>query len=205
MDDRLIVLWLFFAQGLMGAFDTLYYHEWKARLPGLGPQGYPELRLHGVRSIVYSLLFAYLPWLRPEGTFALVVMALIFLEIAITLADFVVEDAVRSSIGGVAAGERVSHGVMAIIYGAVLAHLLPVLWMDAQQNTALRWQPVEAPQWLSFVFILMALGVCFSGIRDLLATTGNQLAQWPWASGGASHSSPSQVDSQRDNNQPMGE
>jgi hypothetical protein len=29
-------LWLLAAQGLIGAFDTVYYHEWRARLPALG-------------------------------------------------------------------------------------------------------------------------------------------------------------------------
>ena len=180
MDDRLMVLWLFFAQGIMGAFDTLYYHEWKARLPALGPVAHAELKLHGIRSIIYALLFAYLPWLRPEGAAALMIMVLIFLEIGITLADFVVEDKARSSIGGVYAGERVSHGIMAIIYGAVLAHLLPVLWLDAQQPTAVSWQPIAAPQWLSGVFVLMAIGVFLSGVRDLLATLGIPMAHWPW-------------------------
>ena len=30
-------LWLLAIQGAMGAFDTLYYHEWRARLPAAGP------------------------------------------------------------------------------------------------------------------------------------------------------------------------
>jgi len=31
-----VVLWLLALQGVIGAFDTAYYHEWRARLPGLG-------------------------------------------------------------------------------------------------------------------------------------------------------------------------
>ena len=40
------VLWLFAIQGLLGAFDTIYFHEWRARLPALGLQSRPELRLY---------------------------------------------------------------------------------------------------------------------------------------------------------------
>jgi len=29
-------LWLLAIQGAIGAFDTLYYHEWRARLPARG-------------------------------------------------------------------------------------------------------------------------------------------------------------------------
>jgi hypothetical protein len=28
-----VALWMLAAQGIIGAFDTLYYHEWRARLP----------------------------------------------------------------------------------------------------------------------------------------------------------------------------
>jgi len=31
-----IALWLLAALGVIGAFDTIYYHEWRARLPAQG-------------------------------------------------------------------------------------------------------------------------------------------------------------------------
>jgi hypothetical protein len=39
-------LWLLAIQGIIGAFDTLYYHEWRAHLPVGGPGTAPELKLH---------------------------------------------------------------------------------------------------------------------------------------------------------------
>lgn len=50
------VLWLLAIQGALGMFDTLCFHEWRARLPALSPQARPELRLHGVRSLIYTVL-----------------------------------------------------------------------------------------------------------------------------------------------------
>jgi hypothetical protein len=42
-------LWLLALQGALGAFDTLYYHEWRARLPAGGDSTRDELRLHAAR------------------------------------------------------------------------------------------------------------------------------------------------------------
>jgi len=58
-----VALWLLFIQGVIGAFDTFYYHEWRARLPARGAQSAPELKLHAARDFFYAVLFATLPWL----------------------------------------------------------------------------------------------------------------------------------------------
>ena len=44
----LTALWLLAIQGIIGAFDTLYYHEWRAKLPALGALARSELRLHAL-------------------------------------------------------------------------------------------------------------------------------------------------------------
>ena len=122
-----LTLWLLFVQGLIGAFDTLYYHEWRARLPAQVPAAAPELKLHAARDFLYAVLFAGLPWLTWAGGWAVVLAAVLAAEIVLTLRDFVVEIAVRRSLGDVYAGERVTHAVMGILYGAMLANLLPTL------------------------------------------------------------------------------
>src|SRR5262245_24956615 len=88
-------LWLFAGQGLLGAFDTLYYHEWRARLPALGARAGTELKLHAARDFIYALLFGTLPILEWRGAFSIVLGVLFALEIGITLADFIVEDRMR--------------------------------------------------------------------------------------------------------------
>jgi hypothetical protein len=123
-----VVLWLLAVQGAIGAFDTLYFHEWRARLPAGGAQTRDELLLHGARSCIYAVVFGTLPFLAWQGAWAGVLALLLLLEILITLADFIVEDRVRQPLGGVFAGERVTHTIMGIIYGAMLANLLPELF-----------------------------------------------------------------------------
>jgi hypothetical protein len=45
-------LWLLAIQGVIGAFDTLYYHEWRARLPARPEITRAELRLHAARDFL---------------------------------------------------------------------------------------------------------------------------------------------------------
>src|SRR5262245_14339132 len=103
-----IVLWLLAIQGAIGAFDTLYYHEWAARLPARGAAASPELKLHASRDFLYAVLFASLPFLSWQGAWTAVLAAVLVAEIVLTLWDFIVEIAVRKPFGDVYAGERVT-------------------------------------------------------------------------------------------------
>jgi hypothetical protein len=171
-------LWLLAAQGIIGAFDTLYYHEWRARLPGRVPGTAPELKLHAVRDFLYAVLFGTLPWLAWQGLWVLVLAAVFLTEILLTLTDFVVERRVRKPLGDVYGGERVTHAVMGIIYGAMVANLLPVLWHWWSLPTALA-PAVAAPVFLGWGMAVMATGVFLSGVRDLYAALGLPHGGWP--------------------------
>lgn len=105
---------------------------------------------------------------------------MIVAEIALTLTDFVVEASVRRSMGDVYPGERVTHAVMGILYGGMVATLIPVLWSWWQQPTALVLQGDDVPAWLRWTLTAMAAGVLLSGIRDAYAAAGGRGAAWPW-------------------------
>ncbi len=174
------VLWLLAVQGAIGAFDTLYFHEWRARLPAGGAQTRDELLLHGARSCIYAVIFATLPFLAWRGAWAGLLALLLLAEICITLADFVIEDRVRQPLGGVFGGERATHAIMGIVYGAMLAHLLPELRAWWAAGTELERVASAAPPALQWTLAAMALGVLASGLRDLAAGVGLRRAAWPW-------------------------
>ncbi|HZS09444.1 MAG TPA: hypothetical protein VFD58_31735 [Blastocatellia bacterium] len=176
------VLWLLAIQGALGAFDTLYYHEWRARLVAHRPLASSELKLHAARDFIYAIVFGALPWLAWQGYWAVALAALLLAEIAITLADFIIEDRVRHPLGGVYPGERAMHAVMGIIYGGMLACLLPILSDWWRAATALTAQPPDAPQALRWLLAGMALGVFLSGVRDLCAALELPHSNWPWRS-----------------------
>lgn len=171
------VLWLLCAQGVIGAFDTLYYHEYRARLVAV-PAARTELTLHALRDFIYTAIFATLPFFAWRGALAVVLFVLVAAEIGITVADFIVEDTARRGIGGVYPGERASHTAMALIYGAALAHWLPAMWQWSHEATGLARVDYDVPSWLGFVMLLMAGGVFASGVRDMLSVTKG--IAWPW-------------------------
>lgn len=174
-------LWLLAIQGVIGAFDTVYYHEWRARLPARPEITGAELRLHAARDFLYAAIFGTLPWLAWHGVWAAALAAILAAEIVLTMTDFVIEIDVRRSLGDVYAGERVTHAVMGILYGAALAMLLPVLWTWWQRPTGLSLEPADVPELLRWWLLVMALGVFLSGARDLYAAGGRRHGAWPWA------------------------
>lgn len=176
----IVALWLLAIQGLIGAFDTLYYHEWRARLPARGKQAASELKLHAARDFFYAVLFATLPFVAWRGAWVIALTAVFIAEIVLTLTDFVVEIAVRKQLGDVYAGERVTHAVMGILYGAMVANLIPVLIRWWPQPTALAVEPPAIPGALRWMLPVMAAGVFVSGLRDLYAALELPYGSWPW-------------------------
>jgi hypothetical protein len=176
----IVALWLLAIQGVIGAFDTIYYHEWRARLPALGAQSASELKLHAARDFFYAVLFGTLPWLAWQGGWMLVLAGVLIAEIILTLTDFVVEIAVRKPIGDVYAGERVTHAIMGILYGAMIASLIKVLASWWQLPTALVISAPDIPEALRWSLLIMAAGVSASGLRDLYAAFELPHGGWPW-------------------------
>lgn len=175
-----IALTLLAFQGLIGAFDTVYFHEWRARLPALGAQSAPELRLHACRSFLYAVIFGTLPWLAWQGAWVWVLAAILVAEIIFTLWDFVVEIAVRKPLGDVEGGERITHAIMGIVYGGMLAFLIPVMAEWSSRPTALAARSLGELSMLEWLLLLMALGVFLSAVRDLYAALGLPGGGWPW-------------------------
>ena len=124
-------LWSLIAvQVVMGVFDTFDHHELTERLAWRPSQRY-ELKLHGVRNLLYALLFLVLGWLEVFGWLAVIVILVLAAEIVITLMDFVEEDLSRK----LPPSERINHTLLAINYGAILVLLLPILIEWALQPT----------------------------------------------------------------------
>ncbi len=150
-----------FAQMAMGAFDTIYHHEGTERLAWRPGQA-GELRLHGIRNLAYAVLFAALGWSAPHGGWAIALIALLAGELFITLWDFVEEDRTRA----LPASERVTHTLLTLNYGVVLAMLVPWLLARSDEPTLL------APAfhgWIGWLCALAVAGVTVSGLRDLAA------------------------------------
>ncbi len=175
-----VALWLLAIQGVIGAFDTIYYHEWRARLPARGVQSATELKLHAARDFFYAILFATLPWLAWHGAWVVLLVSVLIAEIILTMTDFVVEITARKGLGDVYAGERVTHAVMGILYGAMIASLIPVLIAWWRLPSALVATQPGVPDLVRWGLAIMAAGVLASGLRDLYAAYELPHGGWPW-------------------------
>ena len=161
MNTHLLALQLMAAQGLLGAFDTLYHHELTEALPQRGTAR-RELTIHATRALIYSALFIGLSAWQWHGLWTVVLFVLFGIEIILTLWDFVVEDRTRL----LPATERVTHTVLAINGGAFIALLALNAPAWFALPTQLAWQPFGL---LSAFLAVCGVGVGLSGVRDALA------------------------------------
>ena len=152
------VLMLATIQGLVGAFDLAFHHELTERL-SWKPGARREMGLHALRNGLYAVIFLVLAWFEPHGWWVAAFVAVLAAEVAITLADFVVED--RSRL--LPESERIVHTLLAVSYGAFLALLAPHLLAWADMPSALI--AVERGMW-SLLFTVFALGVAIWAWRD---------------------------------------
>src|SRR5579871_4340076 len=156
------LLWILIGiQIAMGAFDTFYHHEMTERL-AWRPSQREELRLHGVRNLLYALLFLALGWVEAHGIWAVIIIAVLVAEVVITLMDFVEENLSRK----LPASERINHTLLALNYGAILVLLTPVLVAWAGLPTELIF--VSYGYW-SVLATVAAAGVTLFALRDLAA------------------------------------
>lgn len=157
------ILWVLLAvQICLGAFDTLWHHEFTERLAWRASQKH-ELSLHGVRNLIYAGLFLTLGLAFPSGGLATIALGVLGVELVITLKDFVEEDQTRR----LPASERITHTLLALNYGAILTLLVPELLTRTSGETGL--VPVDNGLWAWFMSAA-ALGVGIFGVRDLLAS-----------------------------------
>lgn len=148
--------------GLLGGFDTLYNHEWDARLPH-HPYAARELKLHAGRSGCYVVIFAGLAWFEWHGAMLAVLALLVMGEFALTLVDSVVEDRTRT----VAATERVVHMMLGVTTGAWAGFVFYTGFTDWwPRPTALAPTAYGSVSWLLTFY---AVAVAVSATRDALA------------------------------------
>jgi uncharacterized protein (TIGR01777 family) len=152
---------LLILQTLLGAFDNLWHHEITERLPAKRSAA-GELALHCARELIYGCVFLQLAWLESHGAWVTLLVALLGLEIVITLADFVLEDRTRR----LPPLERILHTILAINFGLFLAVLTPTLIQWWSLPTAITTANHGAYSWLLSVF---ASGTLLWSLRNAIA------------------------------------
>lgn len=154
-------LWLLVAQGILGGIDNIWNHECRAKLPS-SPRARRELQLHAARGLIYGPVFLVFAWAELRGLHAVTLLAVLAIELIITLADFVEEDRSRT----LSPQERVLHGLLTLNYGAFLGLILPALLAQAAMPSGV----ARADHgWISWLLTLYAIGSSGFGVRDAWA------------------------------------
>ncbi len=148
-------------QALLGGFDNLWHHELHAKLPQRA-SARRELALHAAREAIYGVVFIGLAWAEWHGALALAMAALLLVEVAITLADFIEEDRSRK----LPPFERVLHTLLAVVYGVFLATLAPHLIAWSAAPTGFAWTPHGGVSW---AFSACGAGVFAWSLRNVVA------------------------------------
>jgi hypothetical protein len=148
-------------QALMGGLDTLVNHEWIARLPHK-VSARREIGLHTVREATYGTLFVGLGWFAWQGALALVIAALLLLEVAVTVTDEFVENRTRV----LPQNERVLHVFLTLNYGLIVAMLAPVLLAWSREPTGL---VLVHHGWTSWALAVFGASSFVWSARDLIA------------------------------------
>ncbi|KPJ93450.1 MAG: hypothetical protein AMJ53_07190 [Gammaproteobacteria bacterium SG8_11] len=155
------LLLLLSIQGLIGAYDSIYHHDFKEKL-SLKPIAKNELKIHSIRSLLYSILFLSFGWTQWQGWLAPLFAAILVIELLLTLWDFVEED--RSRV--LPASERITHTILTLNFGAILALFMPEL---------LRWQSLPTDLSLvdhgiySWIMTVYGVGVIPFAIREYIS------------------------------------
>jgi uncharacterized protein (TIGR01777 family) len=158
MTTALILLAL---QGVLGAFDNVWNHEWHERLPSR-PGARRELILHAARGALYAPVFLGFGWLKLGGLYGWAFIAILAVELGITLADFVEEDRTRKLSGL----ERMTHTVLTLNYGGFLALAAPALIAAALQPTDIA---LVDRGWIGWLMTFYAAGSFGFAMREALA------------------------------------
>lgn len=148
-------------QTMMGGFDNLWHHELHARLPQRASARH-ELRLHSMREAIYGVLYLAFGWLHLQGWWAVLVGALLLMEMVITVADFLEEDRSRK----LPPFERALHTVLTVSYGLLLGLLGPMLWQAARMPTELVFTYYGFWSWF---FTAASVGVLIWSARNAWA------------------------------------
>lgn len=153
--------YLLVLQGVLGALDTVLNHELLERLPRRAALR-PEIGLHWLREALYAVIFIGLAWFEWHGAAALVIGALLVVEIAVDALDEWTENRLRV----LPQNERLLHFILAINLGAITLLLAFALAEWRTQPTAL---VLHERGWLSW--LLSGLGIAAAGwaVRDLVA------------------------------------
>ena len=154
-----LLAYLLAAQGLMGAADTLFNHEFLERLPQRA-EARREIGLHSIREALYAVIFIGLGWFQWHGALVLCMALVLVAQIGVDALDEWTENRIRV----LPQNERLLHFFLVMNLGAIALCLVFSGWHD--QPTALVMRESGGLSWL---LLLFGVSSAAWSVRDALA------------------------------------
>jgi hypothetical protein len=158
---------LLFAVGVLGAADIVLFHSLSHGIRSHRDSRW-ELWLHALRGPTYATLFLVLPNFDLAGGWLAALFALYAVDLAVSLADFCLEEHSRERLGGLPTGEYVLHILIAMLFGAMATATAFESGGRLWTTSAIAYRPC-VPAVLQAAFAAMAASVTVSGIMDARA------------------------------------
>ena len=109
--------------GIIGIIDGFYYHLWKFKL-----HKHPETRFehwtHSIRAAAFLALLYLLFLYDFGGTYLLIAVGIVFLDIVVLIIDLIAEEDSRQKLGGLPHKEYIVHVIANALHYIALALIL---------------------------------------------------------------------------------
>ena len=160
--------YILFLLGCLGATDILLYHSIAHGIRSHADSRL-ELWIHSLRGPTYAALFLLLPNFALHGAFFWMLIGIFVFDVAVSIADFLIEAASREFLGGLPSGEYVLHMIIAMLFGALVASVFYSAWPWAGMTTQITYEPAGVPHFLRMLMALMAVFVLGTATMDARA------------------------------------
>jgi hypothetical protein len=160
--------YILFLLGCLGATDILLYHS-IAHGIRTHADSRLELWIHSLRGPTYAALFLLVPNFALHGAFFWMLIGIFVFDVAVSIADFLIEAASREFLGGLPSGEYVLHIIIAMLFGALAASVFYGVWPWAGMSTRIAYEPAGVPDFLRVIMALMAVFVLGTAALDARA------------------------------------
>jgi hypothetical protein len=156
--------------GLFGAFDVLYFHHLRARVP-YAPEKRREAWTHLAKAPIYTALFLLVPNLELSGVALAILGGLVVLDVGIAAWDVAVESDARRTDGGLPPGEYALHLFITLLVGALFLELARESWPRLDAPGAIAWRS-DVSSLVRLALAVLAVGCLAVATLELAALLG---------------------------------
>ncbi len=158
-------------QVIIGSFISLWHHELIEKLPS-EINARHELALHAARELIYSIIFFGLAWYEWRGSYSIILSALFFIMLMVSLCDIIIEDKTRK----LSTLERILQTILVINIGIFLAVFYPILSNWFSSNSVMK--PINYGVW-SWILTLYSAGTLIWSLRLIYAAMNLHILKVP--------------------------